>query len=47
MRGLDQVDFETGNVEFIEFWMQDPFLKNPASTGGQFISTSEIFQKMF
>lgn len=35
MRGLDQVDFETGNVEFIEFWMQDPFLKNPASTGGQ------------
>jgi cell surface protein SprA len=35
MRGLDQVDFETGNVEFIEFWMQDPFLNNPASTGGQ------------
>ncbi|RYF92330.1 MAG: cell surface protein SprA, partial [Chitinophagaceae bacterium] len=35
MRGLDQVDFETGNVEFIEFWMQDPFLSNPASTGGQ------------
>ncbi len=35
MRGLDQVDFETGNVEFIEFWMQDPFLNNPASTGGE------------
>ncbi len=35
MRGLDQVDFETGNVEFIEFWMQDPFLKSPGSTGGQ------------
>ena len=35
MRGLDQVDFETGNVEFIEFWMQDPYLRNPASTGGQ------------
>jgi len=35
MRGLDQVDFETGNVEFIEFWMQDPYLKNPGSTGGQ------------
>lgn len=35
MRGLDQVDFETGNVEFIEFWMQDPFLKNPGSTGGE------------
>lgn len=35
MRGIDQVDFETGNVEFIEMWVQDPFLKNPTSTGGQ------------
>ena len=35
MRGIDQIDFETGNVEFIEFWMQDPFIKNPASTGGK------------
>ncbi|MEO6000303.1 MAG: cell surface protein SprA, partial [Chitinophagaceae bacterium] len=35
MRALDQVDFETGNVEFIEFWMLDPFLLNPASTGGE------------
>ncbi|HEY8396487.1 MAG TPA: cell surface protein SprA, partial [Flavihumibacter sp.] len=35
MRALDQVDFETGNVEFIEFWMQDPFLMNPGHTGGQ------------
>nr|WP_214447259.1 cell surface protein SprA [Flavihumibacter rivuli] len=35
MRGLDQVDFETGNVEFIEFWLQDPFLVQPNSNGGQ------------
>ncbi len=35
MRGIDQVDFETGNVEFIEFWLQDPYLKNPGSNGGQ------------
>ncbi len=35
MRALDQVDFETGNVEFIEFWMLDPFLANPNSSGGQ------------
>jgi cell surface protein SprA len=35
MRGIDQVDFETGNVEFIEFWLQDPFITNPASSGGQ------------
>ncbi|HEY0680592.1 MAG TPA: cell surface protein SprA, partial [Chitinophagaceae bacterium] len=35
MRAIDQVDFETGNVEFIEFWLQDPFIKKPSSTGGQ------------
>jgi cell surface protein SprA len=37
MRGIDQVDFETGNVEFIEFWLQDPFIKDPAAgvSGGQ------------
>jgi len=35
MRGLDQVDFETANVEYMEFWMQDPFLNNPASSGGE------------
>ena len=35
MRSIDQTDFETGNVEFIEFWVQDPFIMKPASTGGK------------
>ena len=35
MRNIDQTDFETGNIEFIEFWLQDPFMNKPASTGGQ------------
>lgn len=35
MRAIDNSDFETSNVEFIEFWVQDPFIKNPNSTGGQ------------
>ena len=42
MRSIDQTDFETANIEFIEFWMQDPFIKAPktnplieSSTGGQ------------
>ena len=34
MRAIDQTDFETSNVEFVEFWVQDPFLKNPTSAGG-------------
>ena len=35
MRSLDQTDFETSNIEFIEFWVQDPFILNPASSGGK------------
>jgi cell surface protein SprA len=28
MRNIDQTDFETGNVEYVDFWVQDPFIKN-------------------
>ncbi len=37
MRAVDQAetDFETTNVQYIEFWLQNPFLTNPASTGGK------------
>ena len=36
MRSLDQTDFETANIEYIECWVQDPFINNPASNGGKF-----------
>ncbi len=36
MRNIDQTDFETANIEFIECWIQDPFIKKPNSTGGKF-----------
>ncbi len=37
MRSIDQPDFETSNIEFIEFWMQDPFIlpQYANSTGGK------------
>jgi len=35
MRSIDQTDFETNNVEFIEFWILDPFIKNTNNAGGQ------------
>lgn len=37
MRALDQTDFVTSNVEYIEFWMQDPFIKEPNSSGGKLV----------
>ncbi len=41
MRSIDQTDFETSNIEFIEFWVQDPFIPTPGrenivnSSGGK------------
>jgi cell surface protein SprA len=29
MRGLTTTDFEQSNVEYVDFWVLDPFLKNP------------------
>lgn len=34
-RQITSTDFEQANVEYIEFWVQDPFLDNPGSTGGK------------
>lgn len=31
MRKLDNTDFETSNIEYIEFWIMDPFLTNPGA----------------
>jgi len=33
MRSLDQTDFETGIIEYVEFWAQDPFIKSNATRG--------------
>lgn len=34
MRSIDNSDFEQSNVEFIEFWMMDPFINRPDAQGG-------------
>jgi cell surface protein SprA len=35
MREVYSTDFEQANVEFIEFWMMDPFAEMPDHTGGE------------
>jgi cell surface protein SprA len=35
-RPIDVSDFETSNIEFIEFWMLDPYIGRPTNPGGQF-----------
>lgn len=34
MRGLQTTDFEAANIEYIEFWLMDPFVYNPNHQGG-------------
>lgn len=34
MREIQTNDFETANVEFIEFWLMDPFVEDPEHEGG-------------
>nr|WP_243652167.1 cell surface protein SprA [Mariniflexile fucanivorans] len=36
-RQLTSTDFEQQNVEYIEFWMQDPFQENPSNPGGKLV----------
>ena len=35
-RQIQTNDFESANIEFLEFWMMDPFLENTISAGGDF-----------
>lgn len=44
MRSIDQTDFESGNVEFIEFWVQDPFIKStdPNASGKMYLNLGTI-----
>ncbi|WP_339632359.1 cell surface protein SprA, partial [Bizionia echini] len=36
-RQLTSTDFEQSNVEYIEFWLQDPFQENASNPGGKLI----------
>jgi len=39
MRGLQTTDFEQSNVEFVEFWVMDPFIyaENAGNSGGKVV----------
>ena len=35
MRKMEVSDFEAANIEYIEFWLMDPFVYNKSSNGGE------------
>lgn len=43
MRSLSTTDFEAANIEYIEFWMLDPFIYDTNSSGGDlYINLGEV-----
>jgi cell surface protein SprA len=42
MRSLDQTDFETGIIEYVEFWVQDPFIKSAATKGKLYLNLGNV-----
>ena len=43
MRRLTTTDFEAANIEYIEFWMLDPFIYNTAAAGGDlYLNLGEV-----
>ena len=46
MRKIEQTDFEAANVEYIEFWMMDPFIKDSTSTGQLYFNLGDVSEDM-
>ncbi|WP_081966621.1 T9SS outer membrane translocon Sov/SprA [Porphyromonas crevioricanis] len=47
MRKIDQSDFEASNIEYIEFWLMDPFVyDNTASGGDLYINLGEVSEEV-
>ena len=42
MRQIETTDFEASNIEYIEFWMMDPFTEDPNNRGNMYIDLGEI-----
>jgi cell surface protein SprA len=42
MRALDQTDFESSVIEYVEFWMQDPFIKSGATKGSLVLNLGNV-----
>ncbi|MFM7720920.1 MAG: cell surface protein SprA, partial [Sediminibacterium sp.] len=42
MRSLDQTDFETNIIEYVEFWVQDPFIRSVATKGKLILNLGNV-----
>jgi len=42
MRQIESTDFEASNIEYLEFWMMDPFTEDSDNKGEMYINLGEI-----
>lgn len=42
MRRIESTDFEATNIEYIEFWLMDPFTEDPENAGDLYINLGDI-----
>jgi len=42
MRRIESTDFEATNIEYIEFWMMDPFTEDPNNPGELYINLGDV-----
>ncbi len=42
MRSLETTDFEAANIQYIEFWMMDPFTEDPDNSGDLYIDLGDV-----
>jgi cell surface protein SprA len=47
MRSLYTTDFEAANIEYVEFWLMDPFVEDEQNEGGDFYINLEVFRKIY
>ena len=46
MRSLETTDFQAANIQYIEFWMMDPFTKDPSNSGQLYIDLGDVSEDL-
>ncbi len=46
MRSLETTDFQAANIQYIEFWMMDPFTEDPNNHGQLYIDLGDISEDL-
>lgn len=47
MRKIDQSDFEASNIEYVEFWLMDPFVYDKSAQGGDlYINLGDVSEEV-